>query len=590
MSFAFPLALIGLGALPVLVAIYWLRNRSRPRVVSSLILWMDHRQLKEGGRLIDRFQTPLLFFLELLAILLIVIAAAGPMVRAGTSAGPLVIVLDDSFSMLAGGDDSARHRGEDAVRSELRSLGSATARLILAGERPQILGETTGDSRQDKKLLDRWQCFSPDANLGEAVTFAFAVGGERSRVLVITDHSPTELQETAKLEWRSFGRRRNNIAFVNATRTTRDGKDRCLFEIANLSDSSARTELVLEAASGPDRDRFAELRRYQLELAANGSQRIVVTLDERAGPVKATIQADSLTIDNRVILLPSLEPSVRVENSVANESLRGLVESAVRSCTAAEVGRPDPQLIFTDDPNRAATSRAWVIRITSDTDAASYIGPFVVDRNHPLAEGLSLQGVIWGAGKSTPAGLLIITAGDIPLVSELRRADQARELKICFRPDLSTLQRTPAWPVLIWNLLSWRASELPGISQSNVRMGTDVNIRVEDATEVDVTTPAGEVRHIPAVDNRATFVSDAPGVYRINAGEARYSFSSNALRKEESDLKECSSGSWGSLDDPSAAERELRNIAWVFLLILFLVLLVHLSLVYRATAPATVES
>ena len=551
---------------------------------------MDQRQLKEGGRLIDRIQTPLLFFLELLAILLIVIASAGPMIRAGASAGPLVIVLDDSFSMLAGGDDSARHRGEESVRSELRSIGSATARLILAGERPQILGETPGDSRQDKKLLDRWQCFSPDANLGEAVTFAFAVGGERSRVLVITDHPPSESQETSKLEWRAFGRRRNNIAFVNATRTARDGKDRCLFEIANLSERSARTELLLEAASGPDRDRFAEFRRYQLDLAANGSQRIIVTLDERAGPVRATIQADSLTIDDRVILLPSLEPSVRVENSVGNESLREIVESAVRSCAAAEVGQPDPQLIFTDDPNRASTAKAWVIRITSDPDAASYIGPFVVDRNHPLAEGLSLEGVIWGAGKSTPAGLPIITAGDIPLVSELRRPDQARELKISFRPDLSTLQRTPAWPVLIWNLLSWRASELPGISQSNVRMGSDVNVRVQEATEVDVTTPAGEVRHIPAVDNRATFVSDAPGVYKINAGEERYSFSSNALRKEESDLKECSSGSWGSLDDPSAAERDLRNIAWVFLLMLVLVLLVHLSLVYRATAPARVES
>jgi len=536
MSFSFPLALLGLAAVPALIAIYWLRNRSRRRVVSSLILWMDQRQLKEGGLLIDRIQTPLLFFLELLAILLIVFAAAGPTVRAGAAAGPLVIVLDDSFSMLAGGDDSARHRGEEAVRSELRNLGSATARLILAGERPQILGETTGDSRQDKKLLDRWQCFSPDANLGEAITFAFAVGGERSRVLLVTDHPPSAAQETSRLEWRAFGRRRANVAFVNATRSARDGKDRCLFEIANLADRAVKTELLLEGASRADRDRFAELRRYQLELSANGSQRIVITLDERAGPVRATIQGDSLAIDDRVILLPSVEPSVRVENSVGNESLREIVESAIRSCTAAEIGRPDPQLIFTDDPNRATTPKAWVIRITADQDAASYIGPFVVDRNHPLAEGLSLEGVIWGAGKSTPSGSPVITAGDIPLISELRRADQARELRISFRPDLSTLQRTPAWPVLIWNLLSWRASELPGISQSNIRLGSDVNVKVQDATEADVTTPAGEVRHIPVVENRAAFVSDEPGVYQVSVADAQYLFSSNAVNTVSSFL------------------------------------------------------
>src|SRR3989442_15585537 len=120
MLLAFPLALFGLLAVPALLAIYWLRNRSRRRVVSSLMLWMDQRQLKEGGLLIHRLQTPLLFFLELISIVLIVLAAAGPMVRAAEGR-PLVIVLDDSFSMLAGGEDSSRRQAEEAVKKELRA-------------------------------------------------------------------------------------------------------------------------------------------------------------------------------------------------------------------------------------------------------------------------------------------------------------------------------------------------------------------------------------------------------------------------------------------------------------------------------------
>src|SRR5262245_62029316 len=116
MSLALPLALFGLLAVPALIAIYWLRNRSRTRIVSSLMLWMEQRQLKEGGLLIQRLQTPLLFFLELLSILLLVLAAAEPLVRAGHGTSPLVIVLDDSFSMLAGAPDSTRRRAEEAVR------------------------------------------------------------------------------------------------------------------------------------------------------------------------------------------------------------------------------------------------------------------------------------------------------------------------------------------------------------------------------------------------------------------------------------------------------------------------------------------
>src|SRR6185295_8560810 len=114
--------------------------------------------------------------------------------------------------------------------------------------------------------------------------------------------------------------------------------------------------------------------------------------------------------------------------------------------------------------------------------------PFVVDRNHPLAEGLSLDGVIWGAGKSTNiAGLPVITAGNVPLLTCIERTDGVQEIRLSLRPDLSTLQRSPAWPVLIWNLFSWRASELTGIDQSNIRLGSEARIKLpEGVTSVDV--------------------------------------------------------------------------------------------------------
>src|SRR4051812_19591336 len=101
----YPLALAGLAVgVPALLAIYWLRNRFRRRVVSSLMLWADAREARAGGTRLHRLQTPLLFLLELAAVGLLVLAAADPQVRTRQGARPLVVVLDDSFSMLAGGD------------------------------------------------------------------------------------------------------------------------------------------------------------------------------------------------------------------------------------------------------------------------------------------------------------------------------------------------------------------------------------------------------------------------------------------------------------------------------------------------------
>src|SRR5262245_63368492 len=111
----------------------------------------------EGGRTIHRLQTPLLFFLELLAILLLVTAAAGPVMRAGESGRPLVVVLDDSFSMLsgAGKDDttgSARDRALRAIEGELKRDRYEPVRFALAGETPQLLGEAANNTEQAIKL------------------------------------------------------------------------------------------------------------------------------------------------------------------------------------------------------------------------------------------------------------------------------------------------------------------------------------------------------------------------------------------------------------------------------------------------------
>ena len=95
----YPLALIALATVPALAAIYILRNRFRRRPVSSLVLWRFHVQSKSGGAKIHRLQLPLLFFLELLALVLLVTAAGGPHWKLPQSARPLIVVLDDSFSM-----------------------------------------------------------------------------------------------------------------------------------------------------------------------------------------------------------------------------------------------------------------------------------------------------------------------------------------------------------------------------------------------------------------------------------------------------------------------------------------------------------
>lgn len=585
--FTFPLAFIALLAAPALVAIYWLRNRSRDRRVSSLLLWLDEKQMWEGGRLIHRLQTPLLFFLELLVILLLVTASAGPMMRAGESGRPLVVVLDDSFSMLAGAgkDDTAggeRDRAIRAIESELKSDRYEPVYFVLAGESPQLLGEAANTADQAVKLLQNWQRGAPVAKLEEAITFAFELGGPRARVLVVTDHAPQQDLSDSRLQWWSFGSSQSNFAFVNAARTLRDAEDRVLLEIANLSSSSGSTTLSIESVE-PNNPQSAISNPQSIALGAGETRRVLLTLKPGAPALRARLSDDSLLVDNEVTLLAESNKNIRVDLRVRDAAMRSLVEKAVTSSPNASLSANKPDLVITDEGDaKIEDAEAWTLRIISENDAASFLGPFVIDRSHPLSEGLSLGGVVWGGGKSRQlAGAPVVNAGDVPLLTDVERAG-AHELRLRLRPDLSTLQESPNWPILIWNLINWRAQVAPGLRQKNLRLGADAALTVEPGVEsVSVVDPRRVTRHLPARDKTALIRADVAGVYEISANQNRYSFAANALQREESDLTRAASGRWGNWANATALQREYRSVAWVLLLLALVALAVHAWLIAR---------
>jgi len=588
-TFAFPLAFIGLIAVPALVAIYFLRSRAREHRVSSLLLWLSEKQMWDGGQQVHRLQTPLLFFLELLVIILLVTAAAGPKLRAGGGARPLVIVLDDSFSMLAGNDESPRNRAARAIERELASNRYDPVRFVLAGEAPQVLGE----GKAVEELLKGWKCAAPAARMEEAIALAFELGRNRTRVLAVTDRPPSDAISDSRLQWWAFGSSRPNVAFVNAARTTRDEEDRLLMEIANLSSQSTSTTLTIESINlpgniNPQSATISGSNPQSISLGANETRRLVLTFKSGAPALRASLSGDALDVDNEIVLLPESERLVRVDLRLRDAALRTIIERAVQSMQGVLLATDGPELVITDAETKIEDQEAWTLQVISEKDAASFLGPFVVDRAHPLSEGLSLGGVVWGSGRGEQLpGSPVITAGNIPLLSDVERLGR-HELRLRLRPDLSTLQETPNWPILIWNLINWRAASAPGLERTNVRLGSDTTLRVPAGVEsVKVTDPLRKTTELPAREKAVTIKAETIGVYeigiyKIDANQNRYSFAANALQREESDLTGAASGRWGDWASATELQWEYRNIGWLFLLLAMVVLAIHAWLVARS--------
>ena len=580
--FTTPLAFFGLASLPALVAIYFLRNKPRRQVVSSLMLWIDPRETPEGGIRFERLRTPLLFWLEFLILLLLTLAATGPKLPTGSTSRPLVVVLDDSFSMLAAAPDSPRKRAAEALLEDLRTTSRTSVRLVLAGERPQLLGAGVLHGDEVERNLEGWSCQSPTTALDPAIALAFELGGELASILVLTDHPPNPEPATGRVRWWSFGTPRANWAFVNANRTPGPRGDRVLLEIANLYAESQSTTLRIESGDPPQ-----ELRHSELRLNGFETHRVVLELPEGTPRIRASLDNDDLSIDNAVTLLPAARKSVRYEVRLTDPKLRTLVERAIKSTAMATPADGRPHLVVYDsEERRPEADESWGLRILVEPDAEAFTGPFVLDRAHPLVEGLSLSGVVWGGGKSPLPGSPVVMAGNVSLLSDAESPSGRHDLNLRLRPDLSTLIESPAWPSLMWNLVQWRAAHLPGLDRANVRVGQEATWTSSDAVDVvEFVRPGGETTKLPVHGRRVAVRADRPGIYVLRAGAESVEIAANLLARDESDLTGCASGKWGEEPTSTAPGFEYREITWILVLLALGVFVLYGVMFKRWNAP-----
>jgi len=574
-----PLMLLGLLALPALAAIYWLRSRSRRAVVSSLAFWTDPRRPRHGGRILHRMQTPLTLFLELLAVSLLVVAAAGPAMLKKDIARPLVVVLDDSCSMLARRSadrtESVRDRAETALIDELQN-NRYIVRFVIAGAQPRLLGESFYQADRARNALAQWTCQDASADLAAAIGLAVEVGGPSARVLVVTDRPPTISLDGGQIEWRAFGAPLPNTAFTAATRTPNGDDERVLLEVANLSDAPAVATLTIDGGN------LASPENSTVELASGAVKQVFLNLPAAAPTFRATLGGDALDIDNRVVLLPAASGPLRVMVEVADASLRQTIIRALDAAgqTAQTPDRPD--LVIADHSGELVAD-AWRLDVLSGADAVAYAGPFVIDQNHALAKGLSLENVVWsGSPEIELGGLPIVMAGNVVLMDDREDLSGRHYLQMNFIDGESNLQDLPDWPILFANLLHWRRQNLPGMAEANVRLGQSMTLTLaHDTSNVEIVAPTGRSRQLNIRGRRVAITADSVGLHAVKTPDAEYQFSCNVVSHEQSDLRICRSGRWGNWNDSPAHQDRRIALDWVCVLVAMAVMAAHAAVVAR---------
>src|SRR3954469_19895004 len=141
-----------LAGIPVaIIALYFLKLRRRPVQVPSTLLWRRSLEDLHVNSLFQRLRRNLLLFLQLLAVLLAMLAMAGPRIMGTTSTGQrFVLAIDNSASMQA---TDVRPSRLEYAKLEAKKIvqnmePNDLAMVIAFSDRARVVSPYTGDKRQ----------------------------------------------------------------------------------------------------------------------------------------------------------------------------------------------------------------------------------------------------------------------------------------------------------------------------------------------------------------------------------------------------------------------------------------------------------
>ncbi|MCP3914547.1 MAG: VWA domain-containing protein [bacterium] len=578
-----PLGLLALAAVPVVVGLHLFRRRFQPRVVSAVFLWAAQDRSPVAGRKREPLHRSASFWCEVLAALLLALAFAGLRAFGAGEAQHLVVVLDSSASMAAISPDgpiatAARTVVEERI-DELPRGSRVT--IVQSGTRPELLVGPAAFVREATQALAEWEPGEPRHPSAPAIALAQQLAGEET-VLFVTDHmQPNAWPEG--IEAIAVGQPTPNFAFTHASRRrttdeeTRETVERVHLSISSFTDQPRTIDVALFAGEAP-------LDSRRVELAPGERKHVGFRIPTGSPVLSARLPDDGLAVDNEVWLAPEPPRTLAIASTLPDE----LSVHVGLMTPGQEASNIDRWLDLVPDAIDAKTVSAAHVVLSTGVPAGSawclsfppseaderkaLVGPFLIDKRSSLLEGVTLDGIVWSLMPDVELlGAPLVTAGDVPLITEGRVGDRR-----IFQANLdlvsSSLHRSPDWPILLTNLAEARRRELPGPARASLAIGETFVYRDRNPATYLLTGP--ETRELRALGTLAVEDVTQPGVYTLSRTTEQepvelckiaYSFSDAT----ESDLRDATSGERAGR--PSEATL-LAGFTWLEIVLIVLTL------------------
>jgi hypothetical protein len=286
--------------------------------------------------------------------------------------------------------------------------------------------------------------------------------------------------------------------------------------------------------------------------------------------VRVGLSDDALRRDNEVILAEPRPQIVAVDNHLPEGRGRAALTKALGALsgvTASESGH----LTFVDAAELDRTHPGDVWRAAfghppagwlAGSGAKDFVGPFVLEKRHPLLLGVTLGGVVWTGAVplSVDAVRPLISTGDQILagMASVTRARTGTTILFNLDLDRTNLIRSPDWPILISNLVEMRRQTLPGPERWNYRSGEWVRVRLDREPKGRLRFRCGNVERALPASRQLEFIAPSPGglLQILEDDQVLFEIGVNFLDEAETSLRDRSTADTGAFANVAGMRAE----------------------------------
>jgi len=554
MSWLTPLtaAITGGIAIPALVLMYFLKLRRHEHVISSTLLWRRAVRDLQVNAPFQRLRRNILLFLQLLLLIAILLALAGPVMSLRSQTGKRKVILIDCSASMNATDvpgtrlNQAREKAHEIIDSMsvgglFDSSSSSDQIMVIAfSDRAKVMCNFTSDKRTLKAAIDSIEPTDGNTAIAEAfkVAQAFAQSAgvaENNRsainqadVLLFSDGNISDLDDldisSGGLEYYRIAEKSSNVSVTNihGSRSVENPEQVDIFVIlSNWSDApaSTRIQLLVNGAIREAPDVKIPAANEKDSLVTPGKLSVKFSLTQPNGAIIEVrkLGSDSLPSDDAAWMVLDQPRDAKV---LLVTDGNPLLPKALRSCPLAAMDQVSPDEFETMEKGQFAGPDKYDMvildncspNLTDETlPRCAYLvfgrpadafgvkskhisrNHIVVDwrMRHPVLQHVNLDNLITSSAcrMNLPAGANVLAEfSDTPAIAMIRKHGFAT-LLVGFDPMESNWPFQVGFVMFIQNAVSYLARQADASHETSIPVGRAIAFRSPSTTDAKITGP-----------------------------------------------------------------------------------------------------